>query len=410
MLSEVVVVLYPRILKPQLQEALRHFPVVLLTGARQVGKSTLAQQIIDNYITLDDLNIYSSLTADPQSFIASVNKPVVIDEIQKVPEILNSIKLTVDKNRVNGSFLLTGSANIMAYKNITDTLAGRIALMELMPLSRQEIAGYKGNLLDILFDGDAAGFNTATADKGQVIGKVIAGGFPEIQRIDTARGRRQWFSSYIKTYVERDIRDIGELRNIDKFLRMNSMLASRSGNLLNKADIARDAKINFKTLDNYLQLLKLVYQVDMLQPYSANLDKRLAKTEKLYFTDSGILAYLLNISNEADFAISPYRGSLFETYVFGELLKAVKYSEDRVGLFYFRTSDGQEVDFVIERGGKIIALEIKLAETVRREDFRHIAYLQSKVKNLQAGYVLYMGDRVLSFGERLYALPVSVLG
>ncbi len=402
--------LYPRILKPQLKEALRHFPVVLLTGARQVGKSTLAQQIIDNYITLDDLNIYSSLTADPQSFIASVKKPVVIDEIQKVPGILNSIKLAVDKNRVNGSFLLTGSANIMAYKNITDTLAGRIALMELLPLSRQEIAGHKGNLLDLLFDGDVTGFNAVTVDNGQVIGQVIAGGFPETQRIDTAKGRQQWFSSYIQTYIERDVRDIGELRNIDKFLRMYRMLASRSGNLLNKADIARDVGINFKTLDNYLQLLRLVYQVEMLQPYSVNLDKRLAKTEKLYFTDSGILAYLLNITSEENFAVSPYRGSLFETHVFSELLKTVSYSEERAGLYYFRTSDGQEVDFVIERGEKIIALEIKLAETVRREDFKHIAYLQSRVKNLQAGYVLYMGERVLPFGERFYAIPVGCLG
>ena len=401
--------LYPRILKSQVEEALTNFPVVLLTGARQVGKSTLAREMIDNYITLDDINVYSSLQADPQSFIASLQKPVAIDEVQKAPDMLSSIKLAVDNERINGNFLLTGSANIMGYKNITDTLAGRIALLELMPLSLREIAGSTDSLLDMMFSGEITKKKGPLITKQEIIRKVIRGGYPEIQKIDSSSGHYQWFSSYIKTYIERDVRDIGELRNIDKFIKMYSLLASRSGNLLNKTDIARDAGINFKTFDNYLELLKLVYQISLLKPYHANIDKRLIKTEKLFFMDSGILAFLLNITTESEFIASPYRGNLFETFVFAELLKDVKYSEKNTGLFYFRTSDYQEIDFIVERGSEIIAVEVKLSESIRKDDFRHISFLQSKIKNMVAGYVVYLGNAVLPFGKDLYAIPVNLL-
>ncbi len=399
--------IYQRTLKPQLEAAMRHFPVVLLTGARQVGKSTLAQQLLENYITLDDINVYSALQADAQTFIETLKKPVAIDEIQKLPELLLPIKLSVDRNRKNGSFLLTGSANIMACKQVTDTLAGRIALLEMMPLSFQEISGSNIYLLDSLFNADLESFTGALQGSDEIITKVISGGYPEIQKIDSARGRYQWFSSYIQTYIQRDVRDLSDLRHIDKFLKMYRLLASRSGNLLNKADVARDAAINIKTFDNYLELLKLVYQVELLPAYSTNIDKRLVKASKLFFTDSGLLAHLLNINSVKEFHDSPYRGNLFETFIYSELLKAAKYDEKQARLYYLRTSDNQEVDFVIERGSEIVALEVKLAGTVHKADFRHLAMLQAKAANMRAGYIVYLGDRVLPFGKGLYAIPAG---
>ncbi len=401
--------IYERILRSQLEEAMRHFPVVLLTGARQVGKSTLAQQLLDNYITLDDINIYSALQADAQTFIQTLKTPVVIDEIQKLPELLMAIKLVVDKNRKNGSFLLTGSANIMACKQVTDTLAGRIALLELMPLSFQEIAGSNINLLDSLFNTDFESFTGKVYSAEEIINKVISGGYPEIHKINHARGRYQWFSSYIQTYIQRDVRDLSDLRHIDKFITMYRLLASRSGNLLNKTDVARDAGINLKTFDNYLELLKLVYQVDLLPAYSANIDKRLIKAGKIYFTDSGLLAHLLNINSEKDFFASPYQGGLFETFIYSELLKAAKYDQKQTRLYYLRTVDNQEIDFIIERGSEIVALEVKLAGTVHKADFRHLKMVQSKAKNLRAGYLVYLGERVLPFGKDLYAIPAGWL-
>ncbi len=401
--------IYQRTLKPQLEEAMKHFPVVLLTGARQVGKSTLAQQQLDNYITLDDINIYSAMQADAQTFIETLKKPIAIDEIQKLPELLLPIKLTVDRNRKNGSFLLTGSANIMACKQVTDTLAGRIALLELMPLSCREIAGSSINLLDSLFNADLASFTNKVHSADQIITKVISGGYPEIQRIDSARGRYQWFSAYIQTYIQRDVRDLSDLRQVEKFLKMYRLLASRSGNLLNKADVARDAAINIKTFDNYFELLKLVYQVGLLPAYSTNIDKRLIKASKLFFTDSGLLAHLLNTNSEKEFYASPYRGGLFETFIYGELLKAVKYDEKGSRLYYLRTADNQEVDFIIERGSDIVALEVKMAGTVHKADFKHLKMLQTKVDTMRAGYIIYLGDRVLPFGGGLYALPAGCL-
>ncbi len=188
---------------------------------------------------------------------------------------------------------------------------------------------------------------------------------------------------------------------------MYRLLASRSGNLLNKTDIARDAAINIKTFNNYLELLKLVYQVDLLSAYSANIDKRLIKASKLYFTDSGLLAHLLNINSEKEFFASPYQGGLFETFIYSELLKAAKYDEQQTRLYYLRTAGNQEIDFIIERGSEIVALEVKLAGTVHKADFRHLKLLQAKANNLRAGYLIYLGERVLPFGRGLYAIPAG---
>ena len=400
--------LYPRLTASKLSEALRHFPVVLLTGSRQVGKSTLALTVMDNYITLDDIVAYSSAKADPGLFIQSLKKPVVIDEIQKAPEFLNAIKMDVDRKRVNGSYLLTGSTNILAYKNIADTLAGRMAILELFPLSCKEIAAKSENVIDILFSGSLEDISFSMLDSERIINQIIKGGYPEVQRIDTSMVRYLWFSSYIRTYIERDVRDIGELRNIDKFIKMYNMLAARSGNMLNKSDIARDVGIDIKTLDNYLELLELVYQVYRLMPYSRNISKRFIKTAKLFFTDSGILSHLLGVSTNEDFMISPYKGSIFETFIFSEILKAVRYSEKPSNIFFYRTFDRKEIDFIVERGKNIIAIEVKFSKTVTKEDFKYIADLKSRV-NLMAGYVLYMGERLLPFGDSLFAMPVSVL-
>ncbi|RJR14728.1 MAG: ATP-binding protein [Nitrospiraceae bacterium] len=401
--------IYPRIMKSLIEKALKYFPVVLLTGARQVGKSTLALDIFESYMTFDDITVYSSARSDPKTFINSLKKPVVIDEVQKMPEILDTIKMDVDRKRTNGSYLLTGSSNIMAYKNIADTLAGRIAVLELMPLSCREMASRNDNVLDALFSQKISGVRLPDIKHGNIIMHVINGGYPEILKIDDPKGRYLWFGSYISTYIERDIRAIGDLRHMDKFLRMFNMLASRSSQVLIKSDIARDAGIDSKTLDNYLKLLELTYQICLLKPYSRNINKRFVKSNKIFFTDSGIASYLLGISSSQQLMSSPYKGAVLETFVFAELLKAVKYAEQPAELFFYRTSDRKEIDFIIERGDSIAAVEVKFSQTVTKSDFRHIIDLQKSAGKLAAGYVFYMGEHILPFGENLYALPVRIL-
>jgi len=400
--------LFHRIISSKLSTAMRHFPAVFLTGARQVGKSTLVLSMFENYITLDDTTVYESALSDPSLFVNNLRKPVVIDEIQKLPRLLNSIKLDIDKNRINGSYLLTGSANILSFKDISDTLAGRMAIIELFPLSCKEIAGKMENVIEILFNPDFKDFTLPSIETDLIIEQIIKGGYPEIQKIDTVMGRYLWFSSYIRTYIERDIRDLGELRNLDKFIKMFNLLAPRSANLLNKSELARDAQLEIKTLENYLNLLKTVYQIHILAPYSRNISKRIVKSQKLFFTDSGILSHLLGVSTKEDLMQSPYKGLIFETFVFSEILKTINYSDKPAELFFYRTFDRHKIDFIIEQGRSIVAIEVKFSKTVTRDDFKYIASLDKAVENLKAGYVLYMGDRILPFGEKFYALPVNI--
>lgn len=407
---------FNRILLSHIEESLRHFPVVLLTGARQVGKSTLASKTIENYITFDDINAYISAKTDPFSFINNIKKPIILDEIQKIPQIFETIKYDVDKNRTNGSYLLTGSANVLTFKKTVDTLAGRIALLELYPLSLKEIYNFRNNntdtnenIIDILFNDLYLNYKMKDIKYSDIIKQIIMGGYPEIQKIDSQKAKHIWFSSYISSYIERDVRDIGELRNLDKFVKMFNILSSRSANILNKTDLSKDSGIDNKTLDNYLKLLEMVYQIYFLSPFSANINKRFVKNRKLYFTDSGVLCHLLGLSSEEDFNDSSYKGAVFETFIFSELLKSAKYSDKLTNLFFYRTTDKEEIDFIIERNQKIIAVEVKLSRTITLNDFKHIMDLKKSLKNFKSGFVFYMGESILPFGKDLFAIPVKLL-
>jgi len=401
----------PRASDSSIREALNYFPVVLITGARQVGKSTLALHMEGyHYVTLDDLTLFSAAQNDPVGAIASLPKPVIIDEIQKAPNLLVAIKQYIDRHRVNGTFVLTGSANVLAFKDISDTLAGRIALFELLPFSVWERAKKQGNLADQLFSQSIETLNCANISRSSILNAVVSGGYPEMMKIDRSQGRYIWFSSYIRTYIERDVRDIGELRNLDGFIRLNQLLAIRSGNLLNKAELGNACQLDQKTLTNYLALLNLIYQVHLLRPYSSNIGKRLVKSPKLFFMDSGILSHLLNIHDLEDFNQSPYQGLLFETFVFAELYKHLSLSNQTTGFSYYRTSDKREIDFILERHGKIVAIEVKLSQSVQVSDFKHIRSLQqTQPESFRYGLVLYTGSALLPFGNGMWAVPISIL-
>ena len=397
-----------RTILKDLQEALAVFPVVLLCGARQVGKSTLVLSLCEHYITLDDITQLDGARADPKRFIQDLPRPIVIDEIQKAPELLPAIKEEVDRKRKNGDFLLTGSANLLGYKKVTESLAGRMGVMELLPLSCREMANRAdANLADDLFSAEWP--NNKTPQSGNLLlDSLLQGGYPELQRIHTQRGRNLWFSSYVSTYIERDVRDIGELRHIDRFIHLLNILAPRSATLLNKAELSRTAGIEQKTLTNYLSLLEMVFQIKRIQPYSANLGKRFVKSPKLFFTDSGVLCHLLGLNSKETLRNSSHYGAILETFVFTELLKAVQYSESPTRLWHYRTSDQHEIDLLIERDGKVIPVEIKAAKTVRKKDFKHIEDLQSRNSTVKNGVIFYQGEQLVPFGKN-YAMPIPML-
>lgn len=393
-------------------EALSISPSVLISGARQVGKSTLCLSLDQEYRVFDNLSEREAAVNDPVGYIASLPRPITLDEIQKVPEILEGLKLDIDTKRANGKFLLTGSANVLDMKKARDTLAGRLIEIQLWPLSAKEKDNRpEENIIDRLFKGEIDSMKRVDVRYDDILQSIIDGGYPEVQMINTPRGRALWFDSYISTYIERDIRDVGELRDIAAFIRFYNIIAPRSCGLLNKSDLASTANLSEATISNYLSMLEMIYQIGLLPPYSSNISKRFIKSPKLYMTDSGLFCHLLGITTVDALQRSKQKGDVVETFVYSELIKHISYSETRPKLYHYRTNDKKEIDFIIERGNKIFAIEVKSSQSIKKEAFKHIIDFQNRSSGEIVGIVFYAGETVLPFGDEdqpRYALPLNL--
>ena len=393
--------MYKRSIEAILREALQISPTVLLSGARQVGKSTLCLSIENEYRVFDSLSEREAALNDPIGYISILPKPITLDEIQKVPEVLEGIKIDIDKNRINGNFLLTGSANVLDMKQAKDTLAGRVIEISMWPLSQKELHHKsEENLIDCLFNSGISTLKEAKVSYHDIMNAVVNGGYPEIQKIDFIRGKSLWFNSYISTYVERDIRDVGELRDISAFIRFYNIIAPRSCGLLNKSDLARDAGLSEPTINNYLTMLEMIYQISLLPPYSSNISKRFIKSQKLFMTDSGLFCHLLNINNADELIMSTHKGDIVETFVYSELIKHISYSFTQPRIYHYRTNDKKEIDFIVEKADKIFAIEVKSSQTIKKEAFKHIIDFQNKSQKEIIGIVFYGGENILSFGDK----------
>ena len=389
-----------------LETALDISPVVLLSGARQVGKSTLSSKLFDNYAILDDVDLRLNAIENPKGFLKQLVKPVCIDEIQKAPNLLEAIKLDVDKERVNGSYLLTGSANVLDMKKTKDTLAGRIIELTLYPLSAKEKNKKpEDNVIDRLFKRD---FSCEKIESDEIVNFIISGGYPELLRLDTELKRRLWFSAYISTYIERDARELGEIREINNFYKFINVLAPRTATLLNKSKIANAISLKDSVVDNFMTIMTLLYQVELLKPYSENIGKQFVKSPKLHLLDTGIACHLLRIKDIKTLENSHYKGQVFETFIFSELKKHIGFSEDSIDIFHYRTNDKKEIDFILSRGDEMLAIEVKSSYSVGRDDFKHILELQKISKKKILGIVFYMGDQVLEIDENNVALPFGI--
>lgn len=385
--------------------ALSISPIVLLKGARQVGKSTLSTHLKLHYVVLDDISIRLSVKEDPIGFIQMLPKPACIDEIQKAPELLEALKLYVDAHRRNGDFLLTGSANILDMKQAKDTLAGRIIELELYPLSLKEKSlNPSSNCIDHLF---ACSFATKAIVYSAIVEQIIRGGYPETLNLTTPTQRRLWFSSYISTYVERDARDLGELRDIDSYFRFLNIVAPRSTQMLVKSDLAKEVGVRAETIENYLGILEQTFQVKLLRPYFENIGKQFVKSPKLYMNDTGLMNYFLKIATLENFEDSMYKGAIVETLVCNELMKHLSFSETPTDIYHYRTNDKKEIDFILKRNNKIIAIEVKASMSVSKDDFKHIVDFQKNSSQDVFGVVFYMGEHVLSFGDACIAIPIG---
>jgi predicted AAA+ superfamily ATPase len=408
--------MFQRFIAPQLIDALSDTPVVVLQGARQTGKSTLAQRIASedrpaDYLSMDHLPTLSAAQNDPAGFLAGLRgRNVVLDEIQRAPDLYLPIKAEVDRQRSPGRFLLTGSANVLLVPKLAESLVGRMELVTLWPLAQCEMAGAGSDFIENAFSGSFP-IRAWPCDRGEIIRKALAGGYPEAVSRDQPERRASWFEAYVTTLLQRDVRDLANIQGMREMPLLLALIASRATAALNVSDLSRSARIPVATLNRYLTLLQATFLLQLIPPWSSNLSSRLVKAPKLLLSDTGVLAYLNGYSEQQLLASPSHAGALIENFCGMEIMKLASWSALQPRLFYFRTHDRREVDFVLQtRAGKLAGVEVKASASVGASDFSGLRSLADLAGDqFASGIVLYTGEQVVPFGERLFAVPMSAL-
>ena len=405
-----------RNLTPQIVAALRDTPVVYLQGPRQAGKSTLAQALRDDgydadYFTLDDAATLAAAQSDPDGFVTGLPERVILDEVQRVPELFRAIKRSVDMKRKPGRFLLTGSAQALVLPKLSESLAGRMEVLTLWPFSQGEITGRREGFVDACFAREFKPGKFTDTSWPSLAGRIATGGYPEVlTRTDAAR-RQAWFGSYVTTILERDVRDLANVSGLRDLPRLLRLAASRAMGLLNFADLSRDAAMPQTTLQRYWTLFEATFLVRSLPPWHANLGLRLVKTPKVLLGDTGLLCHLLGLDAARLQADDLMTGAALECFVAGELTKQISWSATRPGLFHYRTHAQQEVDFVLEDArGRLVGIELKKTASPTGSDFKGLRHLSEQTgKKFLRGILLYTGSTSVAFGPNLHAVPVGAL-
>jgi len=407
-------VLHPRFVQPRLIEALADSPVVLVHGPRQCGKTTLARAVGDAagyaYLSFDDDVLRASAQTDAMGFVANLPDKVVLDEVQRVPQLFAALKSAVDRDRRPGRFILTGSANVLLLPQLADSLAGRMEILRLHPLAQAELAGKAPGFLDALF---GKGFKAGPQERlgKELAERIAAGGYPAALVRTSPRRRAVWYRDYMETLVQRDVRDMARIHALDALSRLLSLAAGQTARLLNVADLAAPFQLSRPTIRAYVTLLARVFLLEELPPWHNNRLSRLIKTPKLHLGDTGLACSLLGLDAAALAADRPMLGQFLETFVFQELRRQASWQDEPVAFHHFRDKDGLEVDIVLERGGQRVGgVEVKASATVTTSDFRGLRKLRERAGgHFDAGVVLYDGEVTAPFGDGLYAVPIRSL-
>ena len=404
--------MYPRLVERRVREALDDTRVVLVCGPRQSGKTTLAQQIASDampFITLDDATTLKAASTDPVGFVRGFDR-AVIDEIQRAPDLILAIKVSVDADPRPGRFLLTGSADLMTLPRVADSLAGRMAIVRLLPLAQAELRGVVPDFLDRAFTGQPPTFGTPVIGNS-LVETVLAGGYPEALTRSGWRRRRDWHLDYVEAIVQHDVRDIARIEQLGSMPRLLRILAGHSGQIVNYSEFGAPLGMNHVTTRKYVGVLENLFLVHTLLPWYTNALKRVTKSPKLHFLDAGLLAALKGLAPEhLRLDRTPF-GPLLETFVLGELFKLASWADDRYTFSHFRDKDRNEVDIVIEDGlGRVVGIEVKASATVSQGDFAGLSRLATATRDSFAlGLVLYDHENTVPFGERMVAAPLSTL-
>lgn len=404
-----------RALEDSIRAALGDTPVVMLVGARQTGKSTLAKTLVEHraatYSTFDEPRFLATARADPVQFVDDLGDTAVLDEVQRVPEIFLPIKASVDRDRRPGRFLLTGSANPLFIPEVAEALAGRMEILTLWPFSQTELEQTDGTVFTELLFSSQGSKGLSPVKREDLADRIVRGGFPEAVEREGKTRREQWFSSYLTSILERDVRAMTDISRLEEMPALLTALALRSRGHTNKSALSQDLGIPVSTIDRYLVLLERIYLVKRLPGWHNRLGPRLVKSPKLLLSDSGLLCNLLRWDKERLLSDPTSFGLALEGFVGIELAKAADLDPGNPRLMHYRTSKGVEIDFVLEaRDGRVAAIEVKASGTVDAADFRRFDRLRETLgSRFVRGVVFYTGDRALPFGDRLEAWPVSTL-
>lgn len=408
--------MFKRHLLPQIIETLEESPAILLVGPRQSGKTTsvtiISEQNGYDFVSFDSIVNQAAALEDPIGFIESRKKPMILDEVQRVPMIFLPIKVDIDKHRnINGRYILTGSANPLLVPKLGDALTGRMSLFQMWPLSQGEISGTEESFLDRVFEKDFGYSEVISFSKNELIKKICLGGFPGMLLAKTDRARRSWCDSYLSLAMQKDVQELARIEGLSHLPKILQIVATRIGSTLNYSDLSTPTNTSVTTLRRYMQLLHSLFLLHSIPPWSRNLGKRLTKAPKVYFIDTGILVHTLNFDEERLENMSSILGGVTENFVINELCKQISWAKKkRVKIYYCRFSDNKsEIDIILEdERGKIVGIEVKSGETLNSSDFKHFKQLKEMIgKDFLRGIVLYSGKEKVPFGSDNWAVPIK---
>jgi len=398
-----------RSIESDILEALQDTPVVVITGPRQAGKTTLIQRLLPevSYLTLDDENTLLQAINDPIGLLHSLPRPIAIDEIQRAPELTRTIKLMVDKDRAPGSFILTGSANLMTIPTLADSLAGRAAFITLYPFSQTELLGSNSNFLQQLYENNFSS-SIRAIEPADLIDRIVSGGYPEAVKRPPLR-RVRWHRDYEMAILQRDIKEVFNLQKIAEMDSLIRVLAAISSQTLSASSLAKQVGVDTKTVQKYVTALESLYIVHQIPGWHRNELKRAVKAPKIHFIDTGLMCSIRGLTSEKLMADRTVFGGVFETFVGSELRKAVAASMEGQLIYHYRDNSKKEVDFIVAyRDGRNVGLEVKSGMTIKKEMFSTMEGL-IRLGVISHGVIVYTGDKVVSISPQLCAVPVSVM-
>ncbi len=405
---------YSRWQDSMMRAALKSRRVLILAGPRQCGKTSLAKLLVSSkaiYRTLDDLALLESALSDPQGFVRHGDELMIIDEVQRAPKLLQAVKQEVDTRQSPGRFLLTGSANIQCLPGVTESLAGRVRKIRLRTLARGEIEGTRPQFLAEAFKGKFSRFQS-TQDKEAYIQDALSGGYPEAIRMSSDRERRRWHQDYISSLMERDLKDIVNIKRQESMMRLLEILAAWSSKFIDISSIGSSLGLSRPTIEAYINALEALYLVERLHPWAKTDYDRVSKKDKLFMTDTGLMSSILGWTLEKVRLDGDLNGKLLETFVFTQLMALLEAQEEYYRLYHYRDREKREIDFLVENeAGDLLGIEVKSGSTVGRDTFASLRWFKEHMAKGHRfkGIVLYTGEHILPFGEDLWAVPIQAL-